>query len=106
MGHHLRSEADAENGDSPVSRAPDEFTFRLDRRRHRLPVDAPLGAEQKNEIESVEFRPLVGAFAVRLCQRISVVAESMPHEARIGIGSIGHDETAHSIIVRTDRDQG
>jgi hypothetical protein len=60
-----------------------------------------LGAEQENEVEAFEFRPLVWEFAMCVRQRVPVMPESITHESGIGVGSIGHDETAHVLIVGT-----
>ena len=93
--HDLRAEADAEQRQTRLVRPADELDLRLDRWRHVVPVHAPVGAEEQDEVEPTELRPGPRILPCRHRQHEPVVAQAFADDPRISVVAVGDHERAH-----------
>lgn len=110
MGHDLGPETDPENGNPLVMGTFHKSTFGVHQLGHPWPVHTPLRPEQEHQIGPGQIGPVGRPLAVTLAERVSLGAQVMTDETRVGVVGIGDHEGAHTSTVgravptRSDRE--
>ena len=90
VGDHLRAETDAENGNTSSCRLPDQGRFGLHVRTNPIPVHAPFGSEQQNQVVPGQVGPLPRALTQAFVEGETMMTQPLAHEPGVGIYRVGH----------------